>query len=137
LVKEKLIFLQKGGTMLKLKFLFKNYELAKECVKLYDYDKESIDEMLMYFHISSNAVYPFRYGTNPERICLLRLSPAEEKPFSDVASEISLIKWLLDRGFPVMRPIPMKNGNFTDQVNSLMAIKMLFHSRMNSCLNFH
>lgn len=108
--------------MLKLKYLFVNFELAKECLKLYDYDKESLDEMLQYFRISSNAIYPFRYGNNPEKICFLRLSPAEEKPFSDVASEIRLIEWLVDRGFPAMRPLPMKNGNLSDQINTKWGI---------------
>lgn len=108
--------------MLKLKYLFANFELAKECLKLYDYDKESVDEMLQYFRISSNAVYPFRYAKNPEKICFLRLSPAEEKPISDVASEIRLMEWLVGRGFPAMKSLPMKNGKLSDQINTKWGI---------------
>ena len=64
--------------MLKLKYLFENYKLARKCIELYDYDKESADEILSYFRISSNAIYPFRSGINADKICFLRLSPAEE-----------------------------------------------------------
>ena len=47
--------LRKAGiTMLKLKYLFENFELARKCLELYEYDKESIDEMLSYFRISCN-----------------------------------------------------------------------------------
>ncbi|MDD5900855.1 MAG: hypothetical protein PUC73_08215 [Lachnospiraceae bacterium] len=35
--------------MLKLKYLFENFELARKCLELYEYDKESIDEMLSYY----------------------------------------------------------------------------------------
>ena len=48
--------------MLKLRYLFENYELAKECLKLYDYSERNLDKMLSYFRISSNAIYGRRGG---------------------------------------------------------------------------
>ena len=65
--------------MLKLKYLFENFELAKECMEFYQYDKETQDTMMSFFRISSNAIYPFRTGEEAETICFLRLSPALKK----------------------------------------------------------
>ena len=104
--------------MLKLKFLFENYDLAKECIEFYEYDKETIDDMLPFFRISSNAIYPFRLGTNADKVCFLRLSPTEGKSIADVISEINLIEWLIEKGFPAMRPVPMKNGELAKQVST-------------------
>ena len=64
--------------MLKLKYLFENFDLARKCMEFYECDMDSVDEMLRYFRISSNAIYPFRLKPDG-RICFLRLSPAEEK----------------------------------------------------------
>ena len=64
--------------MLKLKHLYENFELAKECLNCYDVDKEASDMMFNHFRISSNAIYPFR-TTGDGRICFLHLSPLEEK----------------------------------------------------------
>lgn len=64
--------------MLPLKYLFENFDLAKECLKLYDHSERHLDEMLRYFRISSNAVYPF--CTENGTVCFLRLSPPEEEP---------------------------------------------------------
>lgn len=94
--------------MLKLKYLFENYDLAKECLSLYDVDEETVDKMLTYFRISSNAIYPFRNKTG--MVCFLRISPVEEKKEEDVSSEIQLIEWLIEQGFPAMKPYPMKDG---------------------------
>ncbi|MBQ4536424.1 MAG: phosphotransferase [Lachnospiraceae bacterium] len=104
--------------MLKLKYLFENYSLARKCIELYEYDKESVETMLPHYRISSNAIYPFRSGKDVDKICFLRLSPAEEKIFSDVLAEIQLIEWLNKRGFPAMRPVPMKNGKTAGQIDT-------------------
>lgn len=104
--------------MLKLKYLFENYELAKECLALYDHDEESLDRMLSYFRISSNAIYPFKEGENPDQVDFLRLSPVEEKPLADVLSEIRLIRWLIARGYPAMRPVAMKDGRLADIIDT-------------------
>ena len=103
--------------MLKLKYLFENFDLAKKCMEFYECDMDSVDEMLQYFRISSNAIYPFRSKTGG-RICFLRLSPAEEKKLDDVKSEICLMEWLIDKGFPAMRPVPMKDGKLFGQINT-------------------
>jgi len=102
--------------MLKLKYLFENYDLARECLALYDYDEESLEQMLSFFRISSNAIYPFRNKMDKNEVCFLRLSPSEEKTFSSVITEIHLIQWLMDKGFPVMRPVTMKHGEFAKEV---------------------
>lgn len=103
--------------MLKLKNLFENFDLARKCMELYECDMDSLDEMLQYFRISSNAIYPFWSKTH-EKICFLRLSPAEEKKLDDVKSEISLIEWLIDKGFPAMIPVSMKDGKLFRQINT-------------------
>ena len=86
-------------------------------MELYECDVDSIDEMLRYFRISSNAIYPFRSKMGG-RIYFLRLSPAEEKKLDDVKSEICLVEWLIDKGFPAMRPISMKDGKYFRQINT-------------------
>ncbi|MBE5801017.1 MAG: hypothetical protein E7319_01895 [Clostridiales bacterium] len=93
--------------MLKLKYLFENFDLAKNCIELWDHDPEHLEETLGWFRISSNAVYPFR---QKDGLCFLRLCPAEEKPLADVESEIAIIQWLRAEGFPAMEPVPMKDG---------------------------
>ena len=97
------------GNMLKLKNLFENFDLAKDCLKQYDTDWESLDRYFPYFRVSSNAIYPFR-AKKAEKVCFLRLSPVEEKSIKDVRSEIQLIEWLIGQGFPAMKPFPMKDG---------------------------
>lgn len=104
--------------MLKLKYLFENFALAKECIEFYEYDKETLDAMLPFFRISSNSIYPFRAGEDAQRVCFLRISPVEEKHFEDVTTEISLIEWLIGKGFPVMKPVSMHDGSFAKQVNT-------------------
>ena len=104
--------------MLKLKYLFENFDLAKECLALYDHDEETLDNMLPYFRISSNAIYPFCKKEDMHDVCFLRLSPSEEKPFSSVAAEIQLIQWLIDQGFPAMRPVAMKTGEFAKEMHT-------------------
>ena len=103
--------------MLPLKYLFENYELAKECLKRYDHSERYLDEMLKHFRISSNAIYPF-YANDKAKICYLRLSPIAEKSPSEVSSEIRFILWLLEHGFPIMKPYPMKNGKLNDVIST-------------------
>lgn len=69
--------------MLKLKYLYENFDLARKCMELYDYDKDSAEEMMQYFRISSNAIYPFRYRLEKDKVCFLRLSPIDEKKPSE------------------------------------------------------
>lgn len=104
--------------MLKLTYLFENFDLARQCLAFYDYEEKSLEEMLSYFRISSNAVYPFRSGEKGAEVCFLRLSPSEEKAFSHVTSEIRLIQWLREKGFPAMRPVAMKNGELAGEIST-------------------
>lgn len=62
--------------MLKLKYLFENYDLAKEALENWEHDHDPHDKMLSQFRISSNAIYPF--CQNGE-VCFLRLAPCDEK----------------------------------------------------------
>ncbi|MBO2516203.1 MAG: hypothetical protein CW338_02860 [Clostridiales bacterium] len=101
--------------MMKLKFLYEDFDMARECLKMYDYDKESLDSMLSYFRVSSNAVYPFRKAGG-KGVCFLRMSPAEEKEYKDVETEVRLICWLLKRNIPVMKPYPMRDGKLSKQI---------------------
>lgn len=48
--------------MLKLRYLFENYDLAKEALENWKHDEDALDEMLPQFRISSNAIYPFCQG---------------------------------------------------------------------------
>lgn len=104
--------------MLKLKYLFENFDMAKECLKMYDYDTNSIDKMLTYFRISSNAIYPFMNSKLDNQVCFLRISPVEEKSIDDVLSEIHIINWLDENGCHVMQPVPMKNGLLADAIDT-------------------
>ena len=104
--------------MLKLKYLFENYELAWKCLAFYEFDEESLGDMLSYFRISSNAIYPFCKKGDIHEVCFLRLSPSEEKPFSSVTAEIHLIEWLNEKGFSAMKPVAMKTGEFAKEVRT-------------------
>lgn len=101
--------------MLKLKYLFENFQLAKCCLQHWDHDEDTVDEMLRRFRISSNAVYPFR---QEGRLCFLRLAPAEEKSVEEIIGEVEVILWLRSQGFPAMEPVPMKNGKYVDIIES-------------------
>ena len=103
--------------MLKLKYLFENFDLARACLALYEYDEKSLADMLPYFRISSNSIYPFCKKDTHE-VCFLRLSPSEEKPLSSVAAEIHLINWLNEKGFSAMKPVAMKTGEFAKEMRT-------------------
>jgi len=102
--------------MLKLKYLFENFDLARDCMELYEYDRDRANELLQYFRISSNAIYPFLLKSG--EVCFLRLSPIEEKAASEVKSEMELIQWLIEKNFPAMQPVPMKDGKLFCQVDT-------------------
>lgn len=93
--------------MLKLKYLFENYGLAKEVLKNWVYDVDTIDELLTQFRISSNAIYPFE---QKGQMCFLRLAPIEEKMEQNVYGELEFIQYLLKHNFPALQPVPAKNG---------------------------
>lgn len=93
--------------MLKLKYLFENYDLAKEALKNWKHDDDTLDDMLSKFRISSNAIYPFQQDG---KICFLRLAPIEEKMEKNVLGEMEFIAYLLERGYPALEPIKAVTG---------------------------
>jgi len=93
--------------MLKLEYLFENFDLARYALTYYDHDPDRLAESLRWFRISSNAVYPFFCGS---RLCYLRLCPAAEKHLHHIAAEIDLIHRLRAHGYPAMKPIPAISG---------------------------
>lgn len=95
--------------MLKLKDLIENFDLAKEILGNWEYDRDTIDGCLEYFRISSNAVYPFRQNG---RLCFLRFAPVSEKQLSNIKGEIDFILYLRRNGFPALEPIMSKNGRY-------------------------
>lgn len=97
--------------MLKLAYLFENYDLARLALENWDCDdadRARLDDCLARFRISSNAVYPF---TRQGALCFLRLSPAGEKLLRNLQGELDFVCWLREQGFPALRPIPAKNGS--------------------------
>lgn len=95
--------------MLKLKNLFENYELAKEALKNWEHDDDTLDNMISQFRISSNAIYPF---CQSGKVCFLRLAPYEEKMEKNVLGEMEFIDYLLECGYPALKPVKTK----TDEV---------------------
>jgi len=93
--------------MLKLRYLFENFDLARLALNRYDHDPASLDKTLSHFRISANAVYPFvREG----QLCFLRLAPEEEKSLAHVQAEIAFIEHLRRQGYPAMKPLPNDAG---------------------------
>lgn len=93
--------------MLKLKYLFENYDLAKEAVKNWAHDDDTLDEMLFQFRISSNAIYPFCQNG---MVCFLRLAPVEEKLEKNILGEIEFIHYLLEHNYPALEPMKTVTG---------------------------
>lgn len=95
--------------MLKLKYMFENFPLAKEALKHYAHDTQNLDKILSRFRISANAVYPFFCEG---KLCFLRLAPVEEKKLSDILGELEFIRYLRSCGYPAMEPIQTLDGNY-------------------------
>ncbi|MDD2648621.1 MAG: phosphotransferase [Eubacteriales bacterium] len=93
--------------MLKLRYLFENYELAKNALKNWEHDDEGLDEMLSMFRISSNAIYPYM---DKGALCYLRLSPEVEKREENLLGELEYIEYLRQNGYPAHKPLKAKNG---------------------------
>jgi hypothetical protein len=74
--------------MLKLIYLFENFDLAKEALKSWEHDDDTLDKMLSNFRISSNAIYPFCHNG---QVCFLRLAPIDEKIEKNILGTLELI----------------------------------------------
>ncbi len=88
--------------MLKLIYLFENFDLAKEALKNWEHDDDTLDKMLSNFRISSNAIYPFCHNG---QVCFLRLAPIDEKIEKNILGELELIEFLAQHDYPALRPI--------------------------------
>lgn len=93
--------------MLKLKYLFENYDLAKEALKHWEHDCDSLDEMLTHFRISSNAIYPFCLNGETR---FLRLAPTCEKSENNILGELEFIQYLISKGYNALEPVPALSG---------------------------
>ena len=93
--------------MLKLKYMFENFELAKLALENWEHDADTLDEYLKYFRISSNAVYPFALKG---RRHFLRLSPVEEKQRENLIGELEFLQYLQKAGYGAMKPVASKTG---------------------------
>lgn len=93
--------------MLRLKYMFENFVLAKEALKNWEHDEETLDKMLSYFRISSNAIYPF---CHKEQVCFLRLAPMDEKLEKNIGGEMEFIEYLEQHNYPALKPIPTHCG---------------------------
>ena len=94
--------------MLKLKYMFENFELAKFALENWVHDEKGLEEYLKYFRISSNAVYPF--AVQGKRF-FLRLAPVEEKIEQNLLGELEFLEYLRKDDYPAMRPILSKKGS--------------------------
>lgn len=91
--------------MMKLKYLFDNRNLALMLLDYWDYDKDNI-EIMNYFRISANAVYPFRRN---DKVFFLRFSPIEEKLQSDLLAELDFLEYLQCNDYPIADIIKTKD----------------------------
>lgn len=95
--------------MLKLKYLFENYDLAKEVLDHWEHDIDTLDKMLSQFRISSNAIYPFCQGGE---LCFLRLAPVNEKMEKNITGELEFLHYLTAHEYPALEPIPAITGEW-------------------------
>ena len=101
--------------MLKLKYLYENYALAKSALENWDYDTDTLDEHLRQFRISSNAVYPFLWRGSRR---FLRLSPGPEKMESTLKGELEFLCYLRSRRYPAVIPVASNSGELVVTLDS-------------------
>ena len=102
--------------MLKLKYLYENYDLAKFALKNWEYDTETLGDCLQHFRISSNAVYPFLWQGNMR---FLRLSPASEKIENNLKGKLEFLCYLQRRNYPVVIPVASNSGELVVTLDSI------------------
>ncbi|HAX03815.1 MAG: hypothetical protein A2Y45_08150 [Tenericutes bacterium GWC2_34_14] len=95
--------------MLKFKYLFENYDLAKTFINRYTHDQETLDDTLSHFRISANAIYPF-YAN--QKLQFLRLSPACEKQLVCIQAELEFLHYLNNNQFSALIPVKSLTGDF-------------------------
>ena len=102
--------------MLKLKYLYENYDLAKFALENWEYDADTLDGYLKHFRISSNAVYPFLWQGNMR---FLRLSPVSEKMGTNLKGELEFLCYLQNRNYPAVIPVASKSGELVVTLDSI------------------
>lgn len=100
--------------MLSLHYLYEDYDQARAFIARWPHDADTLDELLPYFRISSNAIYPFRHEGE---VYLLRAAPVLEKQASHVRGELDFIAYLRAQGAPVLRYVPSKAGNTLEVIS--------------------
>lgn len=102
--------------MLKLKYLYENYDLAKYALENWEYDADTLDGYLKHFRISSNAVYPFLWQGD---VRFLRLSPVSEKMENNLKGELDFLRYLQIRSYPAVIPVESKSGELVVTLDSV------------------
>ena len=102
--------------MLKLKYLYENYDLAKFALENWECDTDTLDGYLKHFRISSNAVYPFLWQGN---VRFLRLSPVSEKMESNLKGELEFLCYLQNRNYPAVIPVASNSGELVVTLDSI------------------
>lgn len=101
--------------MLKLKYLYENFDLAKLALENWEYDAYTLDAHLRHFRISSNAVYPFSWKG---QMRFLRLSPVSEKMESNLKGELEFLCYLQAKGYPAATPVSSNSGHLVIAIDS-------------------
>ncbi len=92
--------------MMKLKFLFDNRDLTNMLLGNWAYDEKSLD-MLKYYRISSNAVYPYQCEGKTR---LLRFAPTSEKDINNLVAELEFLRYLSYNQFPALKTVLSNSG---------------------------
>ncbi len=93
--------------MMKLKHLFNNRDLVLMLLSNWKYDKDKL-QLLEYYRISSNAVYPFEEGGTRY---YLRFSPEDERNRSTLNAELDFIKYLRTNDYSAVDIFPSKDNH--------------------------
>ena len=101
--------------MLKLKYMYENYDLAKFALKNWEHETETLDDYLENFRISSNAIYPFLWQGNMR---FLRLSPVSEKMENNLKGELEFLCYLQNRNYPAVIPVASSSGELVVTIDS-------------------
>jgi len=89
--------------------MFENYDLAKLFINFYAHDRETLNDTLSKFRISSNAIYPFYCN---RKLLFLRLSPTNEKQLSSIQAELEFIHYLNNKQFNALIPVRSLTGDY-------------------------
>lgn len=99
---------------MKLRHLFNNEDLVKMILCNWEYDINSLD-LLKYFRISANAVYPCIVNNKK---CFLRFAPSSEKSMKSIHAELEFIGYLHCSGYASVETELSKGGNELEVVQT-------------------